>query len=92
MDTATRVDLGYLPLEHFSSVSHAACGGDTCDENLNAICLQDLHDPAPMSHLHRSNGGSDSNKVKPKEAMAEHDRIFRGEVCINSSEQQESVS
>jgi hypothetical protein len=77
MHASAWINLRYLLLENFGTIDGTRSGWDTSDENFCPVGLKDLLDAAPMSHLDGSNGWADCEGIKPEEAMAEHDGIFR---------------
>ena len=91
MDGSAGIYLGYACLEDLCTVDRAARGGDTGDEDLGAVLFEDLLDAAPVNDLEGGDGGSDGDRVKTEQAMAEDDGVAGGEIWARSAENREMM-
>ena len=81
VNTLPRVHLLDTSLENLCTFHRAACGRNTRDEYFGPIRLENLLDSAPVRNFERRDGRSDSNGVKSEQAVAENNRMLRGEIC-----------
>lgn len=83
MDGTACIHFFNLPLEHFGALNGRACRRNARHEHVGSIRLENFPDPPPMCHLKRCDGGTDGDRVKPKETMAEHDWMLWGQICAD---------
>ena len=85
MDLPPRIYFRYPFGQHLGSVDGTACRGNTGDQDVHSIGLEDFLDSSPMCDLQWSNGWPDSHRVKTKKAVTKYDRILWGEIWKNLS-------